>query len=352
MSLMITKQEIDSRSGSLPERYSALVENTPAGSIDPFFIDRCTTSGKGAKGIAEKITLTLHHHKQVERETDAEKKEIRDAEFLTSRLADREMQEGEVVHLSDGYFFVEKTFVAGGAYVSLLQDLEKKMPPKLICRGTALRRTATGGYLSGLNDVQKNIGSLGVDSIWRELSTYLRDAHIAKLSVFGKSLGGAHAQILSVKLEKECAITVDRLVTVCSVGVSDEIHALFKEHIAKRATPFTIDVIRNGGQERKEIDHIPLAGGAHLGHSADRTKCKVNLTYIHTQNSIQALPEVPSWDLYHFIASFISAHCRQTTLQNFFIKKIDDEAVDTHLMMGRRVEWYRQLIARPLSLFV
>lgn len=59
----------------------------------------------------ERVYLTMCHHLSVVQETNTKLAEIRDAEFMTSRLTDREMQEGNVIHLRDGYFYVAKTFI-------------------------------------------------------------------------------------------------------------------------------------------------------------------------------------------------------------------------------------------------
>ncbi len=259
-----------------------------------------------------------------------------------------------MLHLHDGYFFVDKVFVQGGAYVSVLRDLEQKLPAKIVCRGTALRPTATDGFRSGLNDALVQIGTLGITSIWPSLSKYLKDNKITDVEILGKSLGGAHAQELAVLVEGVHKINVKKLTTYCSVGVGKEINNLFQKEIANtRNTPFNIHVIRNGGNAADEADAIPAVGGVHLGEGLPKEKCQIEIDYIHsgrgkvntlaTTGSFFALPK-------NFIASFNTGHCRQSTLDEFSWNTIDDHIEkNEHLRIGEQLETIRKYAAHALN---
>lgn len=321
--------------------------------FESMLYDRAATSGKGAVGQAEKTAITWKHHCQVQKEKDAERGFLRDVEMLTSRLADREMEVGRVVHLMDGNYIVDRQFVKKGAFVTLLKGMEGQTP-KIICRGTATRKSATEGYTSGLNDVSIQIGQLGVQSIWEDLRSYLQENHIHNVEVLGKSLGGGHAQTLAVLLEGH-GIVVDHLITFASVGVGSEINTVFTNQILQnRPNPFRMTVVRNSGShEKKEVDYIPFVGGVHLGAGASPDKIQAQMYYLafKDQNIEECVRGLPLHQLVlKFLGSFKKAHIRQTTLADFHWKKIDkNHELQIHLCTGEELEKYRSVVAKMLS---
>lgn len=367
----IKKEDIDELEGSVADRYKQLmlfdnfaqfeksfIKDSP--NINAFKVDKVKTSGKGFQGLTERISLLAHHHFTLIAEENKKSNDYRDVEMLTSRLADREIQKGAVVHLHDGYFYVDDVFIGGGAYVAVLRDFEKQNPPKIVCRGTAMRKTATDGWKSGLNDLLLEIGSLGVKSIWPDLSIYLKNNNINEVEVLGKSLGGAHAQELAILIEGVLEITVKKLTTFCSVGVGKQINQLFKDEVlSKRTTPFNIQVIRNGGNGPENgVDYIPAVGGVHLGAGTDDNKCEIEVTYINTSKEIETYP-LKSGILHRakrFINSFGVPHSRQTTLKDFHWTKIEDrDDINKHLKVGNQLETIRKIFAwiiNFLTLFI
>ncbi len=135
--------------------------------------------------------------------------ELRDIEMLTSRLADREMQIGEIIHLNDGYFYVDHVLIGGGAYV----------------------------------------------------------------------------QELVLLIESINHIEIKKLITYCSVGVGEAINNLFiNETLQNRMKPFQIQVVRNGGGSKDQMDYIPTMGGVHLGEGSSPEQCKIEVCYIQPGN--------------------------------------------------------------------
>jgi hypothetical protein len=322
--------------------------------IDALRVDKAATSGKGLKGLTERISILAEHYFTTIAETNEKAKIYRDAEMLTSRLADREIKKNAVLYLHDGYFYVDEVFVGGGAYVAVLRDLNNQKPPKIVCRGTAMRKNATGGWQSGINDVLVEIGTMGVKNIWPNLSQYLKHNHIHTVEILGKSLGGAHAQELAVLVEGVLKIKVEKLTTYCSVGVGQKINTFFKNEIlTKRSTPFNIEVIRNGGAgSDDEVDYIPTVGGEHLGAEAG-DKCTIEVTYISTDQQVEIcrLESTLLHLIKRFISSFGVPHCRQTTLKNFYWRKIENkDDVEKHLKIGNRLEKIRMIIAWIINL--
>ncbi len=328
-------------------------------SLPDFYNDQPSSSGYGLNGLIEKIYLQYHQYFSLKNNPDInpEKSRVLDAEFLTSRMADRELQEGNCLFLSNGSCVVEKNFIGGGAYVSLIKSNDDAAPYKLVCRGTASRSTATQNGNSVLNDLLLEIGTMGVKTIWNELQEYLIELRINKIDILGKSLGGAHAQQLTVLIEGLLGIKVNSLTTVCSVGVGDEINLLFQNEILlNRDEPFNLFVIRNGGDgDETPVDYVPCVGGVHLGEGAPEHLCNKEILYIapaereittfpqiiQTISAKKSICELPIV----FIRSF-STHSRQCTLEDFTIRKIiDPQKIDTQLRTGRMLEPSRRFIA-------
>lgn len=337
---------------SFTEFEKAFILGSP--NIDALDVDKATTSGKGLQGLTERVSILAKHYFTTIAEKDATAKTYRDAEMLTSRLADREIQKGAVLHLHDGYFYVDEVFVGGGAYVAILRNFNHQEPPKIICRGTAMRKSATSGWQSGVNDLLLEIGTMGIKSIWPKLSNYLKNNNINTVEILGKSLGGAHAQELAILIEGVLKIKVEKLTTYCSVGVGKKINNLFKSEIlTKRSTPFNIQIIRNGGANSDdEVDYIPTIGGEHLGAEAG-DKCKIEVTYISPHQNVEICPLKSSLShrIKRFISSFGVPHCRQTTLKNFYWRKIENKNdIEKHLQIGNQLEKIRKIIAWAINL--
>jgi len=325
--------------------------------IEPLFMqdrpllqkfDKAKTSGKGLEGLIERVYIRINHHFMVINEPDKKIAKLRDIEMITSRLADREMQKGEILHLSKGYFYVDHVIIGGGAYISILRDVKGVNTPKIICRGTAMRPTATGGLKSGINDILLEIGTMGVKNIWPELSKYLIENKIGSVELLGKSLGGAHAQELAILIEGINGVEIKKLITCCSVGAGESINNLFKKEILQnRMRPFKIQVIRNGGSE-DQIDYIPTIGGVHLGEGSSSEQCKIKVCYIQPGNEeVGFLTTHPN--RYNLIKRFLftlsNGHSRQTTLKEFKWKIIDESQINEHLSIGNQLEKIRKCLA-------
>lgn len=272
--------------------------------------------------------------------------------MLTSRLADREMQVGTIMHLNDGYFKVDRTFIGGGAYVSSLRDINDPSKLKIVCRGTATRSGATEGYRSGLNNLLIEIGSLAIKQIWPDLAQYLSDVQIESIELLGKSQGGAHAQMLALLIEGSTDKHVKTLTTVSSVGVSKSINQLFGSVLERRNSQMNIVVIRNGGCAETALDYVPSVGGAHLGsNSHDRVK----VFYLHPRDDLTShiytatLPIFESIKM--FLLSFRGPHLAQMTLRPFSYTLIEGVSVSTHLAMGEKLEKMRLFFAYILHIF-
>lgn len=313
--------------------------------------DNAKTSGKGFEGLIERVYIRILHHFMSIKEGDKKIAKLCDIEMLTSRLADREMQKGEIVLLSNGYFYVDQVIIGGGAYISILKDIEGIKPPKIICRGTAMRRTATEGLKSGVNDLLLEVGMMGIKKIWPPLSQYLKENKISSVEILGKSLGGAYAQELAILIEGILGIEIKQLITFCSVGVGEAINNLFKKEILhKRKTTFNILVLRNGGSI-DQIDYIPVVGGVHLGEGTASTECKIKICYIQPGNGeVNYLSDYSKWHklFRRFLASFRGGHSRQTTLKEFNYKIVDDSQINAHLRMGNQLEKVRKSFAYTL----
>jgi|GEM_PF-3817895 len=332
------------------ELRALLLNEGPA--LEDLYVDRATTSGQGIQGQIEKAyILGLHHLAILNDNLDQLSGMLCDSEMLTSRLADREMQVGSVVHLSDGYFKVDRIFKGGGAYVSTLRNLNDLSQLKIVCRGTAMRKTATDGFLSGLNNLLIDIGSKSIKMIWPDLSDYLRNEQIDSIEVLGKSQGGAHAQMLAVLIEGTTGKHVKTLTTVSSVGVSNDVNKLWNS-LESRGSEMNIVHIRNGGPTEDGIDYVPTVGGAQLGKNTPREKIKVY--YIHprsiTTSAIYTATHSTFRCLKSFLMSFLKPHLLQMTLKPFAYTLVDSGSVSTQLLMGKRLESMRRVLAYMLHI--
>lgn len=328
--------------------------------IRDFRDDKAKSSGKGFGGLCEKVYLQWHHYFTNQSEQDPTKSEIRKAEFLTSRMADREFQEGEYVYLQEGEIFqVDKIAVREGGYIAVLKNIDEPSRVKIVCRGTAMRRTATDGLKTGLNDLQYEIGNGGVQACWPIISTYLTQHNVTEAEIYGKSLGGAHAQRLAILVMKLSACQLVGLTTVCSVGVGPEAEAIFKNLVEAnpRYHNLKLTVIRNGGHALDQgADYIPCIGGDHLGSTVDSRYLNLQLYYIHRSAEQQIFPPEDGLNIaqkgYRFISSFLGPHVWQTTLEDFSYLHVENrESVRLALKLGASLERARRWIAyrKPIS---
>jgi len=342
--------------GTLEEFEQVFLDQAPKGSH--FIQDKARTSGKGFEGLCERVYLQWHHYFTTQSEQDPHKAEIRHAEFLTSRMADREFQEKAYIHLADGEVFqVDKIIVSEGAYISILKNISDQTRLKIICRGTAMRRTATDGIKSGLNDLHYEIGNGGVQAAWPILSEYLAGQELT-IEIYGKSLGGAHAQRLAILLMKLPNCLLQKLTTVCSVGVGPEAELLFKNLIERdeRYHHLNLTVIRNGGEALDQgADYIPCIGGEHLGSTVNPEYLNLRLYHIHPSAG-QIFPPNQNLNFFQkglrFLSSFSSAHVRQTTFTDFSYQHLEDrESIQSALKLGITLEGPRRWIAyrNPVS---
>lgn len=318
--------------------------------FESFAEDKAQTSGKGFPGLCETVYLQWLHFFSCRAENDSQKYEIREAEFLTSRLADREIQEGTWIYLGEEKIYqVERVVAQGGAYIAILKNRAHPNQIKIVCRGTAMRRTATGGLLSALNDLQYEIGNGGVQASWPFLSEYLSRHQNLEVEIYGKSLGGAHAQRLAILVMLLPNCTLKELTTVGSVGVGEEAEEMFKELLEQTHEFSRLTVIRNGGEQANDgADYIPCMGGEHLGATVSSQFLDRRVYYIHPQaNPITKPLSMLSFfqNLNRFIKSFSGPHVRQTTLQDFSYQLVESDEIQDSLSIGNRLENLRRVIA-------
>ncbi len=267
------------------------------------------------KGTAQNFEDINLHIQSYQRKSKADDVSLL-VEAATSRFIDREPPVGTKFATFDNLYIVDKTFTKGGAYISLLLPTKSEQPPLLVCRGMAFRRSATSGIMSGLNGLSINFGFLGAYSNYEDISDYLKDKKIETVNILGKSLGGAHAQYLSLLLPQK----VDKLYTLASPGIGLDL----------KKAEVTVVI-------REEGDGVHLVGGKHLEGK--------NATHIY---SIK--PKEDSWvddnesqwnKFVRFFKSFSGAHIRQTTLKDFDVK----ECPKTSLLFGETFEKIRKVIA-------
>lgn len=373
--LDIQKTDVDELNGSIRDRFNQLIvfpsmqefeavllQNEPEAAkwTD---IEGVNTCGKGLIGLAQRVFLTLSLHYKIEgalEKRDKRAAALKEVEVLTTGLADREFQPGTVLHLRQGFFYVDQVFIGGGAYVAILRDFEREDRCKIVCRGTAARPEASQGKESQVNNLLREIGAMGVQTIWPALSQYLKKNSIQTASILGKSLGGGQAQQLAVLIEGILNIKIDKVTSCCSVGNgSDEINQIFAQEILEKRTPanpFKIWVVRNGGSV-PNLDYVITLGGDHLGKGLLGPKCKVRVTYVQSGTDPHEIyPDRPPNSLIlmnRLRTSLSGSHCYQMTLRQFtWIEVTDEKQIDYHLGVGMHLESHRRLIAGVASYFI
>ena len=236
------------------------------------------------------------------------------AEAASSRFADREPKAGDVF----GRGKVEKVFAKGGAYIFLItadNDI-----PLLVCRGMCPnRKGATGQYLSGVNGVTLDFGFYGAQQNIEDINNYLDSRQITQVNLIGKSLGGSHAQYLSLLLKAKTQL----LVTYCSPGIGN-----FK-------TSADVIALRNDG------DKVPYLGGAHISGATTRIFSIKHADAEWTSSNESFLRKIIA-----FFKSFATPHVRQTTMQPFTIKELPL----THLNDGNTFEPIRKIVAHCFNI--
>lgn len=318
--------------------------------FESFVEDKPQWSGKGFPVLCENVYLQWLHYFSSLSEDNLEKREIREAEYLTSQLADREAQEGTWIYLGEEKIYqVEHVVAQGGAYIALLRNRAHPNQIKIICRGTAMRRNATGALLSGLNDLQYEIGNGGLQASWPFIFEFLSREENLEIEIYGKSLGGAHAQRLAIMIMLLPNCTLKGLTTVGSVGVGSEAEEMFKQLVEQNRPPLRLTVIRNGGEKDNDgADYIPCMGGEHLGATVSNGLLERRVFYIHRHAYPITEPRSTLsffQNLVRFAKSFSGPHVRQTTLENFSYQIVETEGTDAALSLGNRLESLRRVIA-------
>lgn len=315
------------------------------------YFDKVVSSGKGFEGLQERIWTILHSRDVLINEgyTSALHAKMAEVEMLTSRFIDREPPMGSVVRLQGGYFSVDRIFSRGGAHINALVEIASEKPRTiLLCRGTAWRPTATGRLLSGVNDWLKEIGLLGVKSVWREIKRYLDEKSLSHVELYGKSLGGAHAQYLAALVSGKTSTKVKALVTNSSTGVPEIVDEIFRTNVKKllpEQQPHII-IVRNGGiRHKNEIDDVPAVGGTHL-YLENRTK----VFYLTPKRYISPVENmrVTSPTLRSLWKSLKTSHGRQTTLAAFNV--LEGKNTKEEAQKGLVLESTRRMLAQVIDL--
>ncbi|MCE5318117.1 MAG: hypothetical protein LLG04_12260 [Parachlamydia sp.] len=307
------------------------------------FLDCAVTSGKGFKGLQERVWTIQKARKRAIKNSQPQKHaQIAEIEMLSSRLADREPPQGSIVRLKDAYFVVDRAIERGGACLRLFRELSPQPRTLLVCRGMAARTSASGALLSILNGIVKKIGLFGIGKSWAELRQYLIEKRVQQIDILGKSLGGGHAQYLTALILNQTSVEVRSLSTYCSIGTPAKVQKLFDSAIKKGKRKPNIAIVRN------RDDYIPLVGGTHL-HTADTTKlyyvAKTPLTFSALMPKGQGFSKTIA-RLFH---SFGAPHMQQNTLRKqFYI--CEPVHLTQELYSGNRLETFRYRAAQVINL--
>ncbi len=302
------------------------------------YFDSSRSSGRGLEGLRERIKIQLDAI-DFYLPSDQTGKWAYEVEVLTSRLADREMATGQMIRCSSGYFKCEAIFTGKGGYAAFLRDLreEKTM---LVCRGTASRRSATGGLMSGLNNLLIEPGMLAVQALWPQIRTYLSDHNISHIDLYGKSQGGAQVQYLASLIHTYTTTRVTSLTTYASIGVNREVEEIFYNTF--KDTDINVSAIVNEGvPAQDEWDCIPLVGGVHVGLRLPSASAYSLLPSSTQRGDIKTLSVFQK--IKGFFKSFSKAHIRQTTLKPFRIEKMENTR--HYFSLGLELEHFRKVAA-------
>lgn len=170
----------------------------------------------------------------------------------------------------DGYFQNMHNITDGGARIYFLKSIgsgSKKVMNQLLFQGTVLT------CRKSIRDVMNvQMGSLGIQKNYNELSSYLHDPEKGFVSsvdeqvgVIGVSLGGVQAMRAKILFGKK----IERVVVVCSPGLDRPSAELYKkvksvQDIAKFTYVF------------EEGDHIDEFGETRLGANLDQNEVELD----------------------------------------------------------------------------
>lgn len=352
---MKREEEESQLDGDLQTKFKNFLENIGNklhGLTNDF--DKARSSGKGFEGFLEILSLLADHSNS----THHKNEQYEELEFLASSLADREPMKGLIVSLPDRNPKLWKVDFAqerGGAFIYVLIPVDSAhqdtQPNALVvCRGTAGRKTASGGIMSLYNDVIEEIGAKGVDASWGDLKTYLQTKSFGNVEVMGKSLGGAVAQQLSVLIQASGASKVNLLRTLQSTGVHDSVHNAYRDLSDK----FPIKAFRHAQVDGKPMDLVPKLGGFHLGKKVENfleiydvgTNKESELKQARTFKKVASA-------FWHLIRALGSTHVLQMRRKKNFVvtrrNKVNATSNEGHL---RTMEKTRLFLIRPLVYFL
>jgi hypothetical protein len=189
---------------------------------------------------------------------------------------------------------------------------------------------------------------LGARSIWKGLKNYLEKSQMTHVSVYGKSLGGAHAQYITALILGKTSLQVDKLTTFASVGVPYSVQNIYNEIIPAKSEPRII-ILRNAGNaEKSQVDYIPFVGGIHL-HSQNNTR----VYYVSPPQQLLHPDFIPR-DIHllekfkRLMDSFSHGHARQTTLSDYECHL--SERMDDDVNAGTQLEMFRRRSAQLLNI--
>lgn len=360
------KSIIDLSPEELKEVYLSLLpfyeESLDYDAISPIeYFDKSKASGKGFIGLKERVWTIVGMAKDcltVEKDTLTEDmllaKQMKEFETLASRLADRELPKGTILCLNQGLFVVDEIFAGGGAFVSVLKELNNNHA-LILCRGTAFRKTAESGYLSAYNDIQSEIGLLGITSIWPKLLPYLTQKNYESIDIYGKSLGGGHAQYLTGLIGGLESIKIRSLLTLGSVGVPESVHQLYERVFQNKERPAIKRILNWGDNVRHHIDYIPEFGGRHLSQKPGNAIVYHLIPADSEDEQMQVIVDrIPQHYFFtlaiKLISSFSGAHIRQTTMRSFKVRVVESEQ-QHHVPSNSLAETARKFFAATINCF-
>lgn len=214
--------------------------------------------------------------------------------------------------------------------------------------------------MSGVNDLLPEIGFYGIMTVWPELKRYLEDNGVESVAIFGKSLGGAHAQYLTTLITGLTETRVSTLKTYCSLGTPESVHKCFNDALNLKSAP-QIEAYRNiGSLDDDEVDFIPLLGGHHL-HAPSNTR----VIYVLPKKSFQDgevsqcdeakrnfvkefhEPKTIFKNLRGLLKSFGKAHPRQNSLKGYTFVEVSD--IEAEVKVGAKLESFRSQIANVFN---
>ena len=297
--------------------------------------DAVKSSGKGLEGLRERVKIQLDMYAySLKPDLGEVEASICFAEIITSRLGDREPPMGTVLS-TDQCLVYDAVFSGKGGYASILKRIngEERF---LVCRGTAMHWNATGGYFSW------EPGMLAVQALWPQIQDYLQKNQVEKITLLGKSQGGAQVQYLAPLIARCTQTTVCSVITYASIGVSEEAGKIFRDtfHQTNNDSPKVKVIVNEGLVKDHQMDMVPLVGGSHVGCGYHKVQV---LSIVPENSAIDSFEKLSlitkAWE---FIFSF-NAPTRQTTLAAFTVTEI--KATAAYLSRGLQLEGIRKGVA-------